>query len=158
MTDQPNSSRCARSLRRTGTKSEKLLWSVLRGKQVCDLKFHRQHPIGPFFADFACVSHKLVVEIDGGYHDVVVESDLIREDYLRKHGWDVIRFGDDEVEDDPESVAIGIARHLGLMYNFRRRDGSGSGIKSETVLDNRKNGIPPRPLTRPTLPEGGYRK
>ena len=61
----------ARLLRENATQSESLLWQLLRRKQLCGLKFRRQHPIGPFFADFACVSRKLVIEIDGGYHDVV---------------------------------------------------------------------------------------
>jgi len=54
----------ARHLRAGQTKSEGLLWSILRAKQVCGLKFRRQHPIGSYFADFACVSKKLVIEID----------------------------------------------------------------------------------------------
>jgi very-short-patch-repair endonuclease len=77
----------ARSLRETQNKSEKLLWSILRGKQVCGLRFCCQHPIGPFFADFACVTKTLVVEIDGGYHDLIGEADLQREEFLRKEGW-----------------------------------------------------------------------
>lgn len=144
MTDQPQDR--ARSLRITETKTEKLQWSVLRAKQVCGLKFRRQHPIGPFYADFACVSRQLVVEIDGGYHDVVVESDLRREVYLREQGWAVIRFSDADVENDPEAVAIGIAKYLGLSYDFRMRQGTGSGMKKDS---------PPRPLPRPTLPGRG---
>ncbi len=119
----------ARLLRSTETKTEKLLWGVLRGKQVCGLKFRRQHPIGPYFADFACVSHKLVVEIDGGYHDAVTESDFRREAFLKDEGWNVLRFSDRDVEEDPEAVAIGIAKHLGLEYQFRKRAGTGSGMK-----------------------------
>ena len=55
------------------------MWSVLRSKQVCGLKFRRQHPIGPYFADFACVSKKLVVEIDGSSHDLTAATDFARE-------------------------------------------------------------------------------
>jgi very-short-patch-repair endonuclease len=129
----PNAKRNrARSLRSTETKSEKLLWSILRGKQVCGLKFRRQHPISHFFADFACVSHKLVIEIDGGYHDVVIESDLNRESILRAHGWDVLRFSADDVEDDPESVAMAIAAHLELDYRFDRRGGGRSGMRKRS--------------------------
>ena len=120
----------ARSLRRTETKSEKLLWSLLRAKQICGLKFRRQHPVGPFFADFACVSTKLVVEIDGGYHDEMGESDLSRQAYLEEHGWSVIRFTDRDVIDDPESVAIAIARHLGLSFDYLQRKGTGSGMEN----------------------------
>ena len=69
----------ARSLRKTQTVSEGLLWSVLRGRQLCGLKFRRQHPIEPWIVDFACPEKMLVVEIDGGYHDDVVETDLKRQ-------------------------------------------------------------------------------
>jgi very-short-patch-repair endonuclease len=103
------------------------------------LKFRRQHQIGPFFADFVCVSRKLVVEIDGGYHDLVVESDLSREAFLRKEGWDVIRFDDGDVEDDPEATAIEIAKHLGLKYEFRKRMGSGAGMQNVNA-SNKKPG------------------
>ena len=120
----------SRSLRATETESERLLWSILRAKQLCKLKFRRQHPIGPFFADFACVERQLVIEIDGGYHEEVVESDLEREEYLNQHGWTVIRFTDKEVEQDAEAVARAIANHLGLTYEFRKRSADGSGMTS----------------------------
>ena len=117
----------ARQLRAKQTKSEGLLWNLLRAKQVCALKFRRQHPIGPYFADFACVSKKLVIEIDGGYHDYTAEADLQREAFIRKQGWDVLRFNDEDVEEDAEVVARGIANHLGLQYDFELRKGSESG-------------------------------
>ncbi|MFT7639078.1 MAG: very-short-patch-repair endonuclease [Pirellulaceae bacterium] len=55
------------------------MWHAIRGKQLSGLKFRRQHPIGPYYADFACVTRKLVVELDGGYHDYQDESDLSRQ-------------------------------------------------------------------------------
>jgi very-short-patch-repair endonuclease len=59
----------ARSLRKTQTVSERLLWSVLRARQLCGLQFRRQHLIEPWIVDFACPQQMLVVEIDGGYDD-----------------------------------------------------------------------------------------
>jgi adenine-specific DNA-methyltransferase len=59
----------ARALREAQTQAESLLWNVLRARRLCGLKFRRQFPIAPFIVDFACVARKLVVEIDGGYHD-----------------------------------------------------------------------------------------
>ena len=128
----------ARSLRRKQTPSETLLWSVLRSKQLCNLKFRKQHPIPPFYADFACVKRMLVVEIDGDYHDHVGEADLKREAFLRELGWDIIRFSDKEVLEDVETVARGIAKHLGLAYEFRARLGTGSGIDNEKSLFKRE--------------------
>ena len=126
----PDNSTRARSLRKTQTISEGLLWSVLRGKQLCGLKFRRQHPIEPWIVDFACPQKMLIVEIDGNYHDNVVEDDLKRQKKLEDLGWKVIRFTDKEVEEDSEAVARAIARELNLPYEFRPRKATGSGMKN----------------------------
>ncbi len=107
----------AKSLRATQTNAEGLLWSVLRGKQLCEMKFRRQHPIGPFFADFVCVSRRIVVELDGGYHDSIQDNDIKRQQYLYKHGWTVIRFTDDEVLRDVESVCDARKRYRQSMQS-----------------------------------------
>ena len=83
------------------------------------MKFRRQHPIGPFFADFACVSQRLVVELDGGYHDSVQDQDLKRQQYLTSQGWKVVRFTNEDVLRDVESVLIAIASHMGLGFIHR---------------------------------------
>jgi len=129
---------------------------MLRGKQLCGLKFGRQHPIGPFFADFACVSHRLVIEIDGGYHDSVPDRDLSRQAAIESEGWRVIRFSDQDAQQVPESVAIGISDYLGLNDEYRKRLGTGSGMENITAPNKRLSTSPPRPLARPTLPEGGF--
>ncbi|MHB8866506.1 MAG: endonuclease domain-containing protein [Pirellulaceae bacterium] len=118
----------ARSLRKTQTVSEGLLWSVLRAGQLCGLKFRRQHPIEPWIVDFACLQQMLVVEIDGGYHDNVVENDLKRHKHLESMGWKVLRFSDKDVEEDTEAVAHAIAKELNLEYEFSPRQATGSGI------------------------------
>ena len=97
---------------------------------MCGLKFRREHPIGPFIVDFACVAKKLVVEIDGGYHDQTVETDLSRQEFIKREGWNVIRFTDKDVEGDAEAAARAIAKHIGVEYEFVRRKGGGSGQKS----------------------------
>ena len=111
----------ASKIRKRQTESESLLWNILRTRQMCGLKFRRQHPIGHYVVDFACVEKHLVVEIDGDYHDFTGPADLAREEYLRKMGWDVIRFSADEVEEDVENVAIGIAKFLQLEFQFVER-------------------------------------
>ena len=58
----------AQSLRQSQTDAEGLLWRCLRDKQLDGYKFRRQQPIGPYVVDFACMSEKLVVELDGGGH------------------------------------------------------------------------------------------
>ena len=128
MPDHNNSIRVtrARSLRENQTKSEGLLWSILRAEQLCSLKFSRQHPIGPWITDFACVEKMLVVEVDGGYHDETGEEDIQRQKSLEELGWTVIRFTDKDVEVDAEAVAGAIAKKLDLPYQFVIREKTGS--------------------------------
>jgi very-short-patch-repair endonuclease len=111
----------ARDLRARQTKAESLLWNVLRGRRLCRLKFRRQYPIPPFIVDFACIEKKLVIEIDGGYHDYVYANDLSRQARIEAEGWTVIRFSNEDVLEDVEAVAIAIARHLKMKLEFRRR-------------------------------------
>ena len=130
MQESDNSKRIirVRSLRESQTKSEGLLWSILRANQLCGLKFRRQHPVDPWITDFACVEKMLVVEIDGGCHDQTVEADIQRQKDLERLGWKVIRFTDKDVEDDAEVVARAIAKELELPYEFTKRKRTGSGM------------------------------
>ena len=75
-------------------------------------RFRRQHPIGPFFADFACVECRLIVELDGGQHGEQRAADEQRTAYVRGLGWRVIRFWDDEVLMDTGLVLEEILRQL----------------------------------------------
>jgi very-short-patch-repair endonuclease len=87
----------SRTLRRHGSDAEALLWRHLRGRQLADAKFRRQHPIGPYFADFCCVEARLVIELDGGQHAVQVAGDARRTRYLAAEGFRVLRFWNDDV-------------------------------------------------------------
>jgi very-short-patch-repair endonuclease len=78
------------------------------------LKFRRQHPIGPFFADFACVARKLVIEVDGEHHTLQREADSQRTDLMEQAGWRVIRFSASEAVQNLEGVWAEIARVLGI--------------------------------------------
>ena len=117
----------ARRLRRQETPSEQLLWAALRARQLCKLKFRRQHTIGPFFADFACCSEKVIVEIDGGYHDLIGEQDVDRQTWLEEAGWRVVRCSAEDVMKNLDSVLSMIARWCGREMEFDRRRGGGSG-------------------------------
>jgi very-short-patch-repair endonuclease len=117
----PELTKKARDLRIRQTDAESLLWYALRGRRLCGLKFRRQYPIEPFIADFVCVEKQLVVEVDGGYHDDIYQKDKSRQEKIEAKGWEVIRFSNEEVLGDIESVAIAIARHLGLPAEFRGR-------------------------------------
>jgi very-short-patch-repair endonuclease len=86
----------ARELRASTTLAERKLWPWLRSAQL-GASFRRQHPIGPFFADFCCTSLKLVIELDGSQHALASARDAARTAYMRRLGYVVIRFWNNEV-------------------------------------------------------------
>jgi very-short-patch-repair endonuclease len=89
----------ARTLRRTMTPDEEILWSRLRNGGLNGLKFRRQVPFGPYFLDFYCAEARLAIEVDGGQHfqEDVIEYDRVRSDYLRRHGLRVVRYSNKDV-------------------------------------------------------------
>jgi very-short-patch-repair endonuclease len=94
----------ARLLRRRMTYSESLLWEKLKGKQLMGLRFRRQHPIDIFIVDFYCHEVKLVIEIDGEIHLDQIEYDDGREADIEKYDIKIIRFTNDEVNNNIEDV------------------------------------------------------
>ena len=56
----------ARKLRKEQTGAEQLLWSLLRNRQFCGLKFRRRYPMAPYVLDFYCDEERLGIELDGG--------------------------------------------------------------------------------------------
>ncbi len=111
----------ARELRATQTRAESLLWAALRSRRLSGLKFRRQFPIPPFIADFACVEKRLVIELDGGYHDMVFDADQSRQKKIEDKGWTVIRFSNEDVLDNVDGVAIAVARAAGVEPTFQGR-------------------------------------
>ncbi|PQO37977.1 endonuclease domain-containing protein [Blastopirellula marina] len=103
-----------RELRQTSTKAERLLWFALRNRNIAGLKFRRQVSVGPWIVDFLCVEENLVIELDGGYHDLIQDKDQQREQQLIKAGYRVVRFANEEVIENLEGVTIAIKRFLGL--------------------------------------------
>jgi len=89
----------ARGLRQAQTPAEAKLWRALRSGRLDGLKFRRQHPIEPYFVDFACEALRLVIEVDGGVHDddERVLKDELRQRNLEALGWLVLRFPNVEV-------------------------------------------------------------
>ena len=89
----------AKALRPRMTEAEVILWSRLRIWHAHGCKFRRQHPIGPYIADFACVSAKLVVELDGDQHGIDRNQtyDQRRDAYMRSHGWRVVRIANEQI-------------------------------------------------------------
>jgi very-short-patch-repair endonuclease len=95
---KPGVMNLAKMLRNNMTFHEKLLWEKLKGKQICGIRFRRQHPINFFIADFYCHEVKLVVEIDGEIHNDKMDYDDGRSAEMEKFGIVVIRFTNYEVE------------------------------------------------------------
>ena len=96
----------AKALRNNMTGSELKLWEILKGKKIMELRFRSQHPIDIFIADFYCHPVKLVIEVDGGIHKSrdQKEYDIGRTAELNYWGIEVIRFTNEEVEKDINSI------------------------------------------------------
>lgn len=90
----------AREFRRMPTRSEEILWQAIRDRKVDGLKFRRQHPVGPYVADFCCPEARLIVEVDGLIHESQREQDQGRQEMLEAAGYRVLRVPSDEVETD----------------------------------------------------------
>jgi len=102
----------ARRLRAIPTDAEQRLWRHLKDRQVNGWRFRRQHPVGAYVADFACIEAMLIVEVDGGQHDAS-KSDAIRDARLRAEGWRVLRFWNNDVLGNTAGVVDVIATSLG---------------------------------------------
>lgn len=100
----------ARSLRKTSTSAEDTLWQALRGRRFQGLKFRRQVPFLSYTFDFLCVEKKLVIEIDGKQHGWYAEYDAQRTEEIERHGFAVIRFTNDEVMSDLDSILMRTAQ------------------------------------------------
>jgi len=99
----------ARRLRRELSLPEMLLWRLLRvGRR--ELRVRKQHPIGPYVADFYCPAAKMVIEIDAASHDQRQEADVSRDVYMASLGLKVIRIAAADVLANPEDVADGVYR------------------------------------------------
>jgi len=102
----------ARDLRRDSSKPERICWGLIRAHRMDGVKFRRQHPIGPYFADFACPSRKLVIEIDGEQHAFQVDADAPRTAFLESQGWRVLRFWAREVPENRDGIWAAIEAAL----------------------------------------------
>jgi very-short-patch-repair endonuclease len=94
----------ARALRQRQTPAEQRLWQHLRGGQIDGLRFRRQQPSGPYIADFYCDVIGLVVEVDGPIHEQQVEYGRERDAYITAHGLVVLRFTNDAVLHNLDTV------------------------------------------------------
>jgi very-short-patch-repair endonuclease len=128
----PKTTRRARSLRRRSTRAEWVLWLALRDRRLAGLKFARQQPLGPCYADFVCREQRLIVEVDGEQH-ADNPADRMRDDYLRALGYRVIRGWNNEVLGNLDGVLempmseLKIAPHPVPLPACGERERSGDG-------------------------------
>lgn len=101
----------ARELRSDMTPAERLVWGMLRNRQLEGFRFRRQHPIGPHIVDFACLQVRLLIEIDGGHH-LDADKDRQRSDWLMREGFHLLRFWNNDVVTNLEGVRACIAARL----------------------------------------------
>ncbi len=105
----------ARELRAKQTPAETTFWELVRNRRFMGLKFRRQHQIGDYIPDFYCQDCKLVVELDGKIHEKLQEKDKKRDAWLQSLGLTVLRFRNEELMQDTESVFNAIAEAVPLM-------------------------------------------
>jgi very-short-patch-repair endonuclease len=98
------SGKLQRALRNNMADAEQALWRHLRGRQLSGMKFRRQHPFDDYILDFVCLENKLVIEVDGGQHAQRAVYDENRTKKLQASGFCVLRFWNNEVLTEMESV------------------------------------------------------
>ena len=120
--NQPYNKEYRRLLRHDMTPSERMLWKHISDKQLDGWRFRRQHGFGPYVLDFYCPVLKLCIEVDGELHQRtdVFEKDKERTSFLESNGIKVIRFTNDEIENDISDVLERIRRFINNnSFNLR---------------------------------------
>ncbi len=112
--DRKTKTAFARRLRRNDTKAEALFWREVRGRHLGGYKFRRQVSISNYFADFACESAKLIVELDGDQHAEMLGEDAARTTELENYGYRVIRFWNGDLFENLDGVMDEVLRELKL--------------------------------------------
>ena len=104
----------ARELRNNMTPQERKIWQLLRNKSVLNLKFRRQYPIENYIVDFICNEKNLIIEIDGGQHNEEINKiyDEKRTEFLESRGYKVLRFWNNEIDNNIEGVYLEILNAL----------------------------------------------
>ncbi|MDQ6764003.1 MAG: DUF559 domain-containing protein, partial [Bacteroidota bacterium] len=130
----------ARENRKNKTQAENRLWQNLRNRKVADHKFRRQHAIGGFIVDFVCIEKKLVIEIDGEYHEDPEQKkyDDLRTEYLLGQGFSEIRFSNDQILKNISSVLKEIRNKLENGSPLLRR-----GVRGEVNVWKRETNTMP---------------
>jgi len=111
----------AKDLRNNMTSAEVLLWDRLSSNKFQGLKFRRQHPIANYVADFYCHKLKLIIEVDGEYHENIeqLQKDKERTENLEFNGIEVLRFTNNQIENKIEEVLACITSFISSTNNLK---------------------------------------
>lgn len=120
----------ARTLRKNLTDTERCLWSRLRRQQINGYKFRRQFPLGIYIADFVCLEARLIVEVDGGQHAEQTSKDALRDKWLVSQGFRVLRFWNNDVLRETDTVVEAIVQALKntTTLSLPRKGGGNNGF------------------------------
>ncbi len=102
----------AARLRRDQTDVEQRFWLAVRDRRLAGMKFRRQATIGPYVVDFLCIEKRLIVELDGGQHDEIVDANRTR--FLEERGYRVLRFWNNDVVENFDGVLQTVIEALGV--------------------------------------------
>lgn len=124
----------AKQMRKEYTEAEGKLWELLRGNQV-RIKFRRQHPIDAYIVDFVSLQNKLIVEVDGGYHETPEQQqyDAERTKVLSEIGFKVVRFTNRDVIDNPFQVRDSI-KEMSRGFSPLSTRGEGQGVRETNTM------------------------
>ncbi|HQY11186.1 MAG TPA: DUF559 domain-containing protein, partial [Ferruginibacter sp.] len=138
-----NTLQFARQNRKDATVEEDIIWQELRNRNIAGFKFRRQHPIAGYIPDFVCLEKKLIIEIDGGYHNEAGQAafDKAREQWLAEQGFTMVRFTNEAVNNSLNTVLKDIEQALlsketvsgtGSSHTPLPWRGAGGEVKRET--------------------------
>ncbi|MBT2116123.1 DUF559 domain-containing protein [Dyella sp. LX-66] len=138
----------ARNLRQKQTDAERALWRQLRARHFQGWKFRRQHQVGSYIVDFVCTDAWLVVELDGGQHADQVIYDEYRTLELQAMGYRVLRFWNNDVLANPESVLEVLLEALASpgpspQPSPRRGEGAGCDQPRTSMHEENSATLPP---------------
>jgi very-short-patch-repair endonuclease len=123
----------AKTMRSHPTDAESALWKQLRAGPFSGFKFKRQQPIEYYIVDFVCLEHRLVIEVDGGQHDVCVDGE--RTQWLKDRGFRVLRFWNDEVLKREDDVLAAILDALRANPSPQPLSRKGRGAKELATIE-----------------------
>jgi very-short-patch-repair endonuclease len=137
----------AKQLRQTMTRAETLLWRYLKANRVDGLGFRRQVPFRNYIADFACLSVKLIVELDGESHEFEERqrADQNRDAFFASEGFQVLRFTNEQVMSNLEGVVEAIRQAASSRASGSPpsptlpHKGGGSGSSSARMIQNTRD-------------------